>query len=79
MSTCKVICCTSCVHRNVCSLKSQFLEAQRAIDDCAIQKSEPIGDGAYEVSMTYIRNIDFIKPVTLECAHYIKKEEVVTK
>lgn len=35
--------CTRCGHREVCSLKTEFLEAQKAIDEAYI--SHPSEDG----------------------------------
>ena len=52
--------CTRCGHREVCSLKTEFLEAQKAIDE----------DGK-KVGMIRIRDIKYIEPVELHCKHYI--------
>ncbi len=66
--------CTSCSHRDVCSLKERFLEAQNAIDNLNIysqsKKEEP-------VSIIALKNIDWIKPVQLSCTHYFERKEVV--
>ena len=35
--------CTRCEHREVCSLKTEFLEAQKAIDEVYV--SRPCEDG----------------------------------
>lgn len=64
----KEIQCTHCVHREVCSLKAKFLEAQKAIDD--VYLSRPCEDGK-KVAMIHIRDIEYIEPVELHCKHYV--------
>ena len=60
--------CTRCGHREVCSLKTEFLEAQKAIDEVYV--SRPCEDGK-KVSMIRVRDIKHIEPVELRCKHYI--------
>lgn len=60
--------CTRCGHREVCSLKIEFLEAQKAINDVYI--SRPSEDDKKAV-VTRIRDIKYIEPVELRCKHYI--------
>lgn len=60
--------CTHCGHREVCSLKAEFLEAQKAIDEVYV--SHPCEDGK-KVAMICVRNIKYIEPVELRCKHYI--------
>lgn len=60
--------CTRCSHREVCSLKEEFLAAQKAIDE-AVLHLERRDDGA--VSMIRIRDIRYIEPVELRCMHYV--------
>ena len=60
--------CTRCEHREVCSLKTEFLEAQKAIDEVYV--SRPCEDGK-KVSMIRVRDIKHIEPVELRCKHYI--------
>lgn len=55
-------------HREVCSLKTEFLEAQKAIDEVYV--SRPCEDGK-KVSMIRVRDIKHIEPVELRCKHYI--------
>lgn len=64
--------CTRCGHREVCSLKAEFLEAQKAVDEAYI--SRPCEDGK-KVAMICIRNIKYIEPVELRCKHYILDTE----
>lgn len=52
--------CTRCSHREVCSLKPEFLEAQKIIDEACL-----IG-----LATIYIRDIEYIEPVKLRCKHY---------
>lgn len=60
--------CTRCEHGEVCSLKTEFLEAQKAIDE--VYASRPCEDGK-KVSMIRVRDIKHIEPVELRCKHYI--------
>mgnify|MGYP006952237747 FL=1 len=59
--------CTRCSHREVCSLKEEFLAAQAAIDEAGLHR-ERKNDGA--LSMIRIRDIKYIEPVELRCKHY---------
>lgn len=68
--------CTRCIHREVCSLKIEFLEAQKTVDDVYI--SRPCDDGK-KVGMIHLRDIKYIKPVELMCVHYEKKKEVTIR
>lgn len=63
--------CTRCGHREVCSLKTEFLEAQKAIDEVYV--SRPCEDGK-KVSMIRVRDIKHIEPVELRCKHYIPSQ-----
>ena len=65
--------CTRCGHREVCSLKTEFLEAQKAIDEVYV--SRPCEDGK-KVGMIRIRDIKYIEPVELHCKHYISNTGV---
>ena len=60
--------CTHCGHREVCSLKAEFLEAQKAVDEVYVSRS--CEDGK-KVAMINIHNIKYIKPVELRCKHYV--------
>lgn len=60
--------CTRCGHREVCSLKTEFLKAQKAIDEVYV--SRPCEDGK-KVGMIRVRDIKHIEPVELRCKHYI--------
>jgi hypothetical protein len=60
--------CTRCGHREVCSLKTEFLEAQKAIDKVYV--SRPCEDDK-KVGMIHVRDIKYIEPVELRCKHYI--------
>lgn len=61
--------CTYCSHREVCSLKEEFLAVQKTIDEVVLHR-ERKNDGA--VSMIRIRDIKYIEPVELRCKHYVK-------
>lgn len=55
--------CSRCSHLQVCSLKEQFLNAQKAVDDVMVT----VGERAAK----RLRDFDWIKRVKLECAHFI--------
>lgn len=66
--------CTTCSHKKVCSLKAEFLEAQKAVNNLYI--SRPCNE-KHKVSMIALEDFKFIKPIELECIHYEKTKEVV--
>lgn len=59
--------CTRCSHREVCTIKGDFLEAQKAVDYTYI--SRPCADGK-KVATINIRDIEYIEPIMLKCKHY---------
>ena len=61
--------CTNCIHREVCALKNDFLEAQRQVDEVNICKEEK--DGAH--SVIKLCNIPFIYPVELKCKYHYQE------
>ena len=66
---CKETMCTTCIHQDVCSLKGKFLDAQKAVDGLIVYDELPTG----LLGQVKLRDIGFIKPVELECIHYIYK------
>lgn len=64
MTGCKETLCSKCEHRKVCSFKEQFLRAQAAVDTTFV--------GTDERSGKYLRDFDWIKPVELQCVHFMK-------
>lgn len=56
----KEIQCTNCSHKDVCSLKAEFSEAQKTIDEACL-----IG-----LTTILIRDIEYIETVKLHCKHY---------
>jgi len=58
--------CTRCDHFPVCSLKEQFIAAQKAVDDVNV----PLGGN----STKGLRHFDWIKPVELVCVHFSEKK-----
>ena len=66
---CKETMCTTCVHQDVCSLKGKFLDAQKAVDGLIVYDELPTG----LLGQVKLRDIGFIKPVELECVHYVYK------
>ena len=66
---CKETMCTTCIHQDVCSLKEKFLDAQKAVDGLVVYDELPTG----LLGQVKLRDIGFIKPVELECIHYVYK------
>ena len=66
--------CTYCSHREVCSLKEEFLEAQDAINETVLHREQK-DNGT--ISMIHIRDIKYIEPVELCCKHYMKSAATV--
>ncbi len=58
--------CSHCGHLQVCSLKEQFLKAQNAVNEVTV--------GLGDRGIKYLRDFDWIKPVTLECVHFNKRQ-----
>lgn len=61
--------CTICAHYEVCSKKETYKQAQEAVDRVSVT----LGENSDGVMMTDLRNIDWIKPVVLECTHFLTK------
>ena len=72
----KEIQCTRCLHWEVCSLKEEFIKAQKAIDETYL--SRPCEDGN-KVAMVRIRDIKYIKPVELHCKYYVSNTGMILK
>lgn len=62
MNTCKETLCTTCIHREVCSMKESYLAAVDAVDNMKVN----FDDG----SVQYLHNMTWIRPVRLECRYY---------
>jgi len=58
--------CTRCDHLPICSLKEQFIAAQKAVNDVNV----PLGGN----SIKGLRHFGWIKPVELECVHFTEKK-----
>ena len=67
--SCEETMCTTCMHQDVCSLKGKFLDAQKAVDGLVVYDELPTG----LLGQVKLRDIGFIKPVELECIHYVYK------
>ena len=67
--SCEETMCTTCIHQDVCSLKGKFLDAQKAVDGLIVYDELPTG----LLGQVKLRDIGFIKPVELECVHYVYK------
>lgn len=70
MSGVKETLCASCTHREVCSLKETYLEAQQAVDTLTFEVSA--GKGNRDLRLWRLRDIPWISPVELRCKHYTK-------
>ena len=73
--SCKETMCTTCIHQDVCSLKRKFLDAQKAVDGLIVYDELPTG----LLGQVKLRDIGFIKPVELECIHYVYKGSLCIK
>ena len=67
--SCEETMCTTCIHQDICSLKGKFLDAQKAVDGLVVYDELPTG----LLGQVKLRDIGFIKPVELECVHYVYK------
>ena len=63
MTGCKETQCTSCIHREVCALKADFLEACSAVSGFTYTREK---DG----SIVRLSDIPFIYPIELQCKYY---------
>lgn len=61
--------CTHCNHLQVCSFKAQFLAAQKAIDEVTV--------GTGDRSFINLRDISWIRPVSLECSYFSGKVPIM--
>lgn len=59
--------CTTCAHREVCSLTKEFIAAQNAVNDLTVHFDD---DGGPRAVMKNLRDFKWIKRVKLECSHY---------
>ena len=59
--------CYTCIHRDVCSIKSVYTEAVEAIRSAHISWPGPNGS----IQMRDISAMDFVKILDPECVHYI--------
>ncbi len=57
--------CNCCEHGKVCAFKAQLIAAQQAVDNICVHI------GVH--TMKDLRDFDWIKPVRLECIHFIKQ------
>lgn len=58
--------CSSCIHKEVCSIKGDFEKAQNAINDFAVN----LGKSEDGYAFKYLCDFDFIEQVKLRCKHY---------
>lgn len=59
----KETCCTNCAHLPVCAFKGYIAGAQEAIDKLTIMTPK--------AEHEYIHDIEFIKPINVECSYYM--------
>lgn len=60
---------THCNHLQVCFLKAQFLAAQKAVDEVTVSTGDR--------SFISLRDISWIRPVSLECSYFSGKMPVM--
>lgn len=71
--------CLDCIHLSVCSLRDAFQSAQKAVDECVVSEPMTQDDGRVLMKTGYIRDIEWIKPITLQCHYYIRKGEPIVR
>lgn len=62
MYGCEETLCTTCSHREVCSKKEDYLSAVKAVKGIMVS----LGDR----KAIYLKDMNWIRPVRLECIHY---------
>ena len=60
--------CSGCAHLQVCSLRNDMLSVISSIDNLTVS----LGDNR----MAYLRDIPWIKPISLQCIHHLRKEAI---
>lgn len=55
--------CVNCAHKNVCSLKEEFANAQDAVDRVIVLRDDH--------ACIALNQIKWIKPVSLGCTHFM--------
>lgn len=61
------ICCTRCSHQHVCSKKSEFREVVETVHNLELKSHNPREERGVPV-----RDISFIRPITVECKFFSK-------
>lgn len=61
--------CEGCTHYEVCSLKTELELAEKALDEVSYSVK---GEG-----IKLIRDVNFIKPIKIECVYYLKKGRMI--
>lgn len=79
-SGCKETLCTKCAHSAVCALKTDFIAAQKTVDNLSVcLKCENVN----QVKTARLCDISWIKPIELSCTNYLaigcKIKEILNK
>ena len=61
------ICCTRCSHQHVCSKKPEFREVVETVHNLELKSHNPREERGVPV-----RDIPFIRPITVECKFFSK-------
>lgn len=64
--------CENCIHKEVCSLKEIYRNAQFAVERVSVPLSN-------KENATDLKNLSWIKPVQLECNHHYANNFARTK
>ena len=64
--------CEKCAHYPVCSMKATYAAAEKAVGQLSVTLPDKRDDA---VVSTKLSNIDWIKPIVLECKHRMLKPE----
>lgn len=67
---CNEALCTQCSHQEVCSLKDQFIAAQKTVDDVSVT----LGRDGKSGSFKRLRDFNWIERVKLKCVYFSPKK-----
>ncbi len=71
--------CETCRHIQVCKFQAEFLDAQNAVNNAVINFSVSKEDGKTGYGIKYLKDIDYIQPIKLQCKHYENKHTSILR
>lgn len=66
----KDLLCERCTHREVCSYKKIYIEAQKSVNNVNVISDD---------SFIRLKDITWIRPVTLQCIHYEIDNQIIAR